>query len=99
MRPPRVYHKLPDGEGWVWVYLPPSVEFACMLRRLRDLRGLAEEGVAEMAGLTAEAYERLEDPSKSNPTLKTIQKLMQALHARFDLNIFAYDPPDESPES
>jgi len=47
--------------------------------RLRDLRGdRSQTEIANRLGLTYQAYQRLENPRKSNPTVKTLEKIARA---------------------
>jgi antitoxin HicB len=51
----------------------PHVAFAI---RLRQLRGKETQGAAaNRLGIQYKAYQRLEDPAKANPTIKTLEKI------------------------
>ncbi len=56
-----------------------SVSFALRLRQERKRQGLALTEVADRLGVKYQVYQRLEDPDRSNPTLKTIAKLEEVL--------------------
>ena len=44
--------------------------------RLRELRGSqSQTEVAKKLGLSYQAYQRLENPGKSNPTIKTLERI------------------------
>ena len=44
--------------------------------RLRELRGnQSQTEIAQKLGLTYQAYQRLENPRKANPTVKTLEKI------------------------
>ena len=44
--------------------------------RLRELRGeKSQTEIAKMLGLTYQSYQRLENPRKANPTVKTLEKI------------------------
>jgi antitoxin HicB len=44
--------------------------------RLRELRGeQSQTDIARKLGLTYQAYQRLENPRKANPTVKTLEKI------------------------
>ena len=44
--------------------------------RLRELRGeQSQSDIAQKLGLTYQAYQRLENPRKANPTIKTLEKI------------------------
>jgi antitoxin HicB len=44
--------------------------------QLRQLRGsLSQTDIAKKLGMTYQSYQRLENPSKANPTIKTLEKI------------------------
>jgi len=46
--------------------------------RLRDLRGQqSQTEIAGKLGMSYQAYQRLENPRKANPTVKTLEKIAQ----------------------
>jgi antitoxin HicB len=53
----------------------PSVSFALWLRAKRKASGMTLTDVADKLGVKYQVYQRLEDPAKTNPTLKTLAKL------------------------
>ena len=65
--PPPVYKK-----GY-----PVSVASHIVLSlRLRELRGeQSQTDIARKLGLSYQAYQRLENPRKANPTIKTLEKI------------------------
>jgi transcriptional regulator with XRE-family HTH domain len=54
----------------------PSLAY--VLRKLRDQKGLGQEGLAHAAGLSVAAYTRIER-GKSNPTWTSIRRIVAAL--------------------
>ena len=62
-------------------YISPelSVAFAIILRRERERRKLSQIQVAGELEISYQAYQRFENPRKSNPTLKTISKIENVL--------------------
>lgn len=58
------------------------VAFALWLRRKRDEAGLTQSDVADKLGVRYQVYQRLEDPARTNPTLKTIEKIERVFGAR-----------------
>ena len=47
--------------------------------RLRELRGeQSQTDIAQRLGLSYQAYQRLENPRKANPTVKTLEKIARA---------------------
>ncbi len=59
-----------------------SVSFALWLREKRKASGMTLADVADKLGVKYQVYQRLEDPSKTNPTLKTIAKLEKVFGER-----------------
>ncbi|MDE0179379.1 MAG: type II toxin-antitoxin system HicB family antitoxin [Gammaproteobacteria bacterium] len=59
-----------------------SVGFAIWLKRSREARGMSQSDVAKQLGIAYQTYQRIEDPAKSNPTLKTIVKLQRVFNHR-----------------
>jgi antitoxin HicB len=53
----------------------PEVVVPIFLRKLRESRKLTQGDVAKVLGISYQAYQRLEKPGKSNPTLKTLERL------------------------
>lgn len=58
------------------VNVDPVTAFATTLRRLRSVRCLSQSDAAKLLGIKSRsAYQRLEDPLRANPTLKTISRI------------------------
>ncbi|RJO71132.1 MAG: type II toxin-antitoxin system HicB family antitoxin [Myxococcales bacterium] len=51
----------------------------------RKRKGLTQEQMAEALGVTQQAYRKLEIPGKSNPRLKTLARLFDALGLEVEL--------------
>jgi antitoxin HicB len=76
----------PRGKG---VYMiEPELEIAVpiFLRRMREINRLTQEDVARELGISYQTYQRLENPSKSNPTIKTLDKLAKVFHKELHLD-------------
>ncbi len=58
-------------------YTEPEVAVATsvMLRQIREERHLSQEDVAKKLHISYQAYQKLEHPTKANPTLKTLEKM------------------------
>jgi antitoxin HicB len=55
---------------------------------LRELRGdRSQTCIARKLGLSYQAYQRLENPRKSNPTVKTLEKIAHALGHELNITI------------
>jgi antitoxin HicB len=56
--------------------------------QLRTLRGSQSQGeIASRLGLTYQAYQRLENPRKSNPTIKTLERIAHSMGKRLEVAI------------
>jgi antitoxin HicB len=56
--------------------------------RLRELRGeQSQSAVAQKLGLSYQAYQRLENPRTSNPTIKTLERIAQVYGRELHLQI------------
>ena len=55
------------------------------IRKLRGDRSQSE--IAARLGLSYQAYQRLENPAKGNPTVKTLQRVARALGKRLEVRI------------
>jgi len=60
-----------------------SVSFAITLKQERKKLGLTQKEVAKRMGVNWSAYQRIENPRKTNPTLATIDKLQKLLGRQF----------------
>ena len=73
--------KLKDDEV---VYIEPEtpVAFAMWLRQQREALGLSQSDVAKKLGIKYQTYQRIESPSKTNPTLKTILRVEKVFNQK-----------------
>ncbi|MDR0662580.1 MAG: type II toxin-antitoxin system HicB family antitoxin [Spirochaetaceae bacterium] len=56
--------------------------------QLRELRGdQSQTDIAKKLGLSYQAYQRLENPRKSNPTVKTLEKIAHAFGRELNVRI------------
>lgn len=79
--------RLPDPstlEGDEVVYVEPEtpVAFAIWLRRQREALGLSQSDVAKRLGIKYQTYQRIESPSRTNPTLKTIMRVEEVFNQK-----------------
>ncbi len=75
--------KLPErkeysGVGYYKISILPHIALALQLRELRGNKTQIE--MARLLGVTYQAYQKLENPSKSNPTIKTLVKVSKSLN-------------------
>jgi antitoxin HicB len=64
----RSYHAIP---------VLPHVEIAYALKRMRN--GHSQTEIARKLGITYQSYQKLENPRKCNPTVKTLERIGEAL--------------------
>lgn len=72
--------RIPDpseikGKNIYHIEPEPEVAVPILLRKLRETRKLTQGDIAKVLGISYQAYQRLEKPGKSNPTLKTLERL------------------------
>lgn len=58
----------------------PMPSFGETLQRLRELRSLSQDDLADLAGISSEPIQRVEQTGKCNWRAKTMRKVMEALH-------------------
>ena len=61
----------------------PHVAVAIMLRSLRAERSQTE--IARQLNISYQVYQRLENPRKANPTVKTLEKIARVFGKRIEL--------------
>ncbi len=72
--------KIPESskrKGRNFYMIEPESEVATpiMLRRIRDGLKMNQVEAAKKLGISYQAYQRLENPSKCNPTIKTLERV------------------------
>lgn len=75
--------KAVPGRGTITVRVQPNIAIAYQLRRLRHNQMQAE--VAKKVGISYQAYQKLENPRKCNPTVKTLEKISAAMGKTLDV--------------
>lgn len=65
------------------VPVAPHIAVAVMLRSLRADRSQTE--VARQLNISYQVYQRLENPRKANPTVKTLEKIARVFGKRIEL--------------
>jgi antitoxin HicB len=69
----------PKGKDIFFFEPEHHIAFAIRLRLNREKLGLSQTDVARKIGVSYQAYQKFETPTKSNPTLKTISKIENVL--------------------
>jgi antitoxin HicB len=72
-----------SGEDVYAIPVAPHIAVAIMLRSLRADRPQAE--VARQLNISYQVYQRLENPRKANPTVKTLEKIARVFGKRIEL--------------
>lgn len=75
----------PTFTGGYPVAVASHIAIALQLRALRG--GQSQTVIAKKIGLSYQAYQRLENPKKANPTLKTLERIAGAFGKKLSVNI------------
>jgi antitoxin HicB len=66
----------------------PVASHIALSLRLRQLRGSqSQTSIAQKLGLTYQAYQRLENPRKANPTIKTLEKIARVYGRELNVSL------------
>lgn len=72
------------GKNFHKIVVLPHLEIAYTLRKMRNGRSQSE--IAQALGISYQAYQKLENPRKCNPTIKTLEKISSVLGKRLEVN-------------
>ncbi len=61
-----------------------SPKLGLQIKKIRNEKGITQEMLARMAGLSAGHLIRLENRRKTNPTMETLKKISKALGVSFE---------------
>ena len=78
---------LRKGRSYHPIEVDLPISFAIRLRRLRARKGLTQLQAAKKLGVTQQAYARLESPTRTNPSLTTLQKIADSLDVEIDVRL------------
>lgn len=73
------------GKAFYNIPLAPHIAVAIQLRKMRNNRSQVE--IAREIGISYQAYQRLENPRRCNPTLKTLEKIGRVLNKKVNVAI------------
>jgi antitoxin HicB len=62
-----------NGKYYYLIPVLPHLEIAYNLRQIRN--GKSQVSIAKELGISYQAYQKLENPRKCNPTIKTLEKI------------------------
>ena len=66
----------------------PVASHIALSLRLRELRGSqSQTDIAKKLGLSYQAYQRLENPRKANPTVKTLEKIARVYGRELSISL------------
>ena len=69
-------------------YPVPVASHIVLSLRLRELRGeQSQTDIARKLGLSYQAYQRLENPRKANPTIKTLEKIARVYGRELSISL------------
>ena len=71
--------KTRKGKNYYPIEVDLQVALAILLRKHRKLKHLLQNQIAKELGITQQAYAKLENPVKTNPSLSTLKKLSEVL--------------------
>jgi antitoxin HicB len=67
------------------IYVASHIAVALQLRKIRGNQ--SQTDIAKKLGLSYQAYQRLENPHKSNPTIKTLERVAHIFGRELDVQI------------
>ncbi|MEO5357005.1 MAG: type II toxin-antitoxin system HicB family antitoxin [Nitrospirae bacterium YQR-1] len=75
------------GDNIYFIEPDASISISINLKKLRQERGISQTELANMIGVKYQTYQRLENPLKSNPTIKTLSNIAKAFHRKLHVEI------------
>jgi antitoxin HicB len=73
------------GKDLYPIEVEPHIDIAIQLRKLRG--DAPQKEIAAKLGFSYQAYQRLENPRKGNPTVKTLENLARVLGKKLTISI------------
>jgi len=75
------------GEQYHWIQPSFDVAIAILIRHARLKHGLTQAELAKRVGITTQQLQKLETPGKSNPTVKTLSAISDALEESLNIEL------------
>ena len=75
------------GKNYYWIQPRFDIAIAILIRHARLKHGLTQAKLAEQVGITVQQLQKLETPGKSNPTVKTLAAISQALDENLKIEL------------
>lgn len=69
------------------IEVEPTIVAAARIRDARRAAGLTQKQMASRLNVAYQVYQKLEDPQKSNPTIKTLARVAGALGNTLEISI------------
>jgi antitoxin HicB len=81
--------KTRKSRRYVWVSPFVDVAIPLMIREARLSRGLTQAQLAKRLDVTLQQVQKLETPGRSNPTVKTLAAISEALEEALEISLVA----------
>jgi antitoxin HicB len=81
--------KARKSRRYVWVSPFVDVAIPLMIRQARLSRGLTQAQLAKRLDVTLQQVQKLETPGRSNPTVKTLAAISEALEEALEISLVA----------
>ncbi len=78
-----------QGKNYEWVSAHEDVAIPLMIRQARQRHKMTQKQFAQLLGISVQQLQKLETPGKSNPTVKTLVAISEALHEHLEIRIAA----------
>ena len=77
------------GRQYVWIEPYEDVSIPLMIRQARQRKGLSQRDLAKKLGMSVQQFQKLEYPGKSNPTVRTLAAVSEALDEQLRIELVA----------
>jgi antitoxin HicB len=81
--------KVRQSKRYVWVRPFVDVAIPLMIRQARLSRGLTQAQLAKRLDVTLQQVQKLETPGRSNPTVRTLAAISDALEDALEISLVA----------
>jgi antitoxin HicB len=77
------------GRQYIWVAPYEDVSIPLMIRQARQRKGLSQRELARRLTMSVQQLQKLECPGKSNPTVRTLAAVSEALDEQLRIELVA----------
>ncbi|MGB3049715.1 MAG: type II toxin-antitoxin system HicB family antitoxin [Polyangiales bacterium] len=77
------------GKRYVWVAPYEDVSIPLLIRHARQRKGFSQRELAKKLGMSVQQLQKLECPGKSNPTVRTLAAVSEALDEQLRIELVA----------